>query len=143
MATSAAAAPPKPRSGAVLRALGAVALGYSAYLHARLAWDRPLVTDGQLTLSGLFVAQAVVATAVVVWVLVRGDRMAWAAYGLVALASLAALLLSVVVRIPSVGPFPVIYEPVWYPDKVLAAVSAAVAVVVAAVALVGLRRRGR
>ena len=120
----------------VLRVLGALALGCSAWVHARIAAGRPpLVADGEVTLSGLFVAQAVAATLVVVWVLAAGSRLAWLAFGLVALGSFAALLLSVYVRIPSIGPFPVIYEPVWYADKYLAAASAAVAVVVAAVAL--------
>jgi hypothetical protein len=132
------------RSSALLRVLGALALGFSAGLHLRIALERPpLFADGQVTLSGLFVAQAVAAILVVLWVLVRGDQLAWAAFGLVALASLAALVLSVYVEIPSIGPFPVIYEPFWYTDKYLAGASAAVAVVVALIALVTLRRPAR
>lgn len=132
------------RTGMALRVLGAVALGFSAYLHFRIAFERPpLLADGQVTLSGLFVAQAVAATLVVLWVLVRGDRLAWLAFALVAFASLAALVLSVYVQIPSIGPFPVIYEPIWYLDKYLAAGAAAVAAVVAVVALATTRRAGR
>lgn len=130
------------RSGPVLRVVGALALGFSAFLHLRIALERPpLFADGQVTLSGLFLAQAVVAASVTLWVLVRGTRPAWLALGAVALASLAAVVLSVYVRIPSVGPFPVIYEPIWYLDKYLASASAGIAVVVAAVALILLRRR--
>ena len=118
----------------VLRVLGAAALAVSAYLHVHLATG-PKITDGEITLAGLFLAQAVVATLVAVWVLVLGDRLAWLAAAVVGVASLGALVLSVYVEIPSIGPFPTLYEPVWYADKVVAAVSAAVAAVVALLAL--------
>ena len=132
------------RSSLVLRVLGAVALGYSGYLHLRIALERPpLFVDGQVTLSGLFIAQAVSAAVVVLWVLLRGDRLAWLAFGAVALGSLVALVMSVYVQIPSIGPFPVIYEPLWYQDKVLGAVSAGAAAVIALVALVLLQRPAR
>lgn len=135
---------PSARTGTVLRVAGAIALGYSGYLHLRIALDRPpLVSGGQVTLSGLFIAQAVAAAVVVLWVLVRGDLIAWLAFGAVAAGSLAALVASVYVRIPSVGPFPVVYEPIWYADKYLAAASAAIAALVALVALVRLRRPAR
>jgi hypothetical protein len=62
------------------------------------------------------------------------------AAGLVAAASFAALVLSTYVRLPSVGPFPVLYEPFWYADKVVAAVAAGVALLAA---LAGLVRRVR
>lgn len=54
---------------------------------------------------------------------------------MVGLASLTALVLSVYVRIPSIGPFPVLYEPLWYAEKVAAAMAAGTAAVVALVAL--------
>lgn len=129
------------RTGLALRVFGALALGFSAYLHFRIAAERPpLFADGQVTLSGLFVAQAVTATAVSLWVLVHGVRLAWLAFGAVALGSLTALLLSVYVQIPSIGPFPAIFEPLWYTDKVLAAVAAGVATIVAIAALATSRR---
>lgn len=136
--------PTSPSAGATrmspaLRALIAMALGVSAYLHVDLA-QGPLTTDGGITLAGLFIAQAVVAALAALWVLVRGDRLAVAAAGLVALSSLAALVLSVYVKVPSIGPLPVMYEPIWYAEKVTAAVAAAVAAVAAVVALARLPR---
>lgn len=129
------------RARTALRVMGAVALGYSGYLHLRIALERPpLFADGQVSLSGLFLAQAVAAAVVVVWVLVRGDLVSWLAFGAVAVGSLAALVLSVYVRIPAVGPFPELFEPLWYADKYLAAAAAAVASVVALVAVLSLRR---
>lgn len=145
MSTPSATTTRRPaRTGLALRVVGALALGYSAYLHARIAAERPpLFADGQVTLSGLFVAQAVAAAVVSLWVLVRGIRIAWLAFGAVALGSLGALVMSVYVAIPSVGPFPAIFEPFWYTDKYLAAASAALASVVALVALLTARRRPR
>ena len=140
--TSDGAVRPTTRSGRVLRVIGAIALGYSGYLHLRIALERPpLFADGQVTLSGIFIAQAVAAAVVVIWVLVRGDLLSWLAFGAVALGSLAALVLSVYVRVPAIGPFPELYEPIWYADKYLAAAAAAVASVVALVAVLSLRRR--
>jgi hypothetical protein len=123
----------------VLAGLTALALAVSAYVHADLG-DPPYAAAGQVTLSGLFVAQAVVAAAVVVWLLVRPGAASALGALVVGAASLAALVLSVYVRLPSVGPFPVLYEPLWYADKVVAAVAAGVATVLAAALLAGRRR---
>ncbi len=131
---------PRRRTGIVLRVLGVVALGVSAFVHIDIASSRPLVADGQITLMGLFMAQGVVAAIVALWVLVRGDTLAWLAVGAFGLASLAALVLSVYVEIPSIGPFPTIYEPVWYTDKYVAAAAAGAAAIIALVALVRMPR---
>ncbi|WP_129336234.1 hypothetical protein [Cellulomonas endophytica] len=144
---SASAPTPAPRRGArtglILRLLAALALGVSAWVHLRIGLERPPLTTGSgVTLSGLFVAQGVVAALVALAVLVRGGRTTWLLLGAVALASFVALVLSVLVRIPAVGPFPVLYEPVWYADKVVAAVSAGAGALLALVALVGVRRGG-
>ncbi|SFA80853.1 hypothetical protein [Cellulomonas marina] len=125
----------------VLRVLGALALGVSGWVHLRIALDRPPPTaDGALTLSGLFAAQAAVCAVVVLAVLGRGSRAAWTAFLVVAAASVVALVASVYVRVPAIGPLPAMYEPLWYGDKYVAAGSAAVAVVVA---LAALAARGR
>jgi hypothetical protein len=121
------------------RVVAAAALAVSAYLHLDLARG-PLVGGGQITLAGLFTAQAVVAIVVALAVLLRPGRPAWVAVAIVGLGSLAALVLSVYVQIPAVGPFPTLYEPLWYPEKVIAAGAAALAAVTAMVALAGGRR---
>ena len=131
----------RPALDRPLRWLTAVALAVSAFLH----WDlsaSPYYAAGQITLSGLFLAQAVVAALVAVWVALRAETLAVLAALAVAAGSLAALVLSVSVRLPSFGPFPVLYEPVWYGDKVAAAVAAAVATVAALAALALRRGRG-
>lgn len=125
----------------VLRVAAAAALLVSAYVHLDLA-SPPYYIAGQLTLAALFVVQAVAAAVAAAWVLVRGSRRALLAAAVVGLASVLALVLSVYVRLPSFGPFPVLYEPFWYASKVVAAVAAAVAVGSAVAALVTPRSAG-
>ena len=122
-----------------VRVLTAAALAVSAGVHLELS-SSPYYAGGQLTLGALFLAQAVVAGLVALWVLVRPSRAAYAAAAAVAVASFLALVVSTYVRLPSVGPFPVLYEPFWYGDKVAAAVAAAAAALAAAA---GLARRVR
>jgi hypothetical protein len=123
----------------VVRVLTAVALAVSAYVHLDLS-SSPYAAGGQLTLGALFLAQAVVAAVVALWVLVRPSRAAYAVAAVVAAASFLALVLSTYVRLPQVGPLPVLYEPVWYADKAVAAVAAGVALLAA---VTGLARRVR
>ena len=123
----------------ILRLLTAAALAVSAYVHLDLS-SAPYYAAGQLTLGALFLGQAVVAAVVALWVLARPSRPSYAAAAVVAAASFLALVLSTYVRLPSVGPFPVLYEPVWYAEKVVAAAAAGVALLAA---LAGLARRLR
>lgn len=123
----------------VLRPTAAAALAVSAYLHIDLA-SGPPVLAGHVTLAGLFLAQALVAGVVALWVLARGGRPAWLAVMVVALGSLVALLTSVYVQVPAVGPFPPLYEPYWYAQKAVAAGSVALALMLAVPALLLDRR---
>lgn len=132
------ATPPPPAVDRTLRLVAASALGVSAYVHVALAAG-PLVADGQVTLAGLFVGQAVVAAATALWVLARGSGLAWLATAAVGGASVGALVLTVYVLVPSIGPLPAMYEPFWYPQKVVAASAAGVALVAALVALLARR----
>ena len=127
--------------GVALRLLAAVALAVSAYLHVVLA-SGPWTSGGRVTLAGLFIAQAAVASLVALWVLLTGSRAAWVATAVVGSVSLVALVLSVYVQVPAVGPFPSMYEPFWYREKVVAAVAAALAAVLAGAALLA-RPRSR
>lgn len=126
-------------TGLAVRLLIAAALAVSAYVHVDLS-SSPYYAGGQLTIGALFLGQAAAAAAVALWVLVRPSRAAYAVAGVVAAASFVALVLSTYVRLPSVGPFPVLYEPVWYAEKIVAASAAGVALLAA---LAGLARRVR
>ncbi len=117
-----------------LRGVAALALAVSAYIHIDLA-SGPLFADGQVTLAGLFIGQATAAALAAVWVLARGSRLAWLVAGGVALGSLAALVVTVYVLVPAIGPLPAVYEPFWYTEKVVAAVAVALAAAAALIAL--------
>ncbi len=116
-----------------LRGVAALALAVSAYIHVDLA-SGPMVADGQVTLAGLFIGQAIADALAAVFVVVSGSRLAWFATGGVGLASLAALVVTVYVLVPSIGPLPAMYEPFWYTEKVVAAIAAALAAAAALVA---------
>ena len=122
---------------ALLRAVVAAGLGVSAYVHLDLAPTYDGIGE-QITVGDLFWAQGVVAALAAVAVLVLRRRLAVALAVAVALASTAAVVTSVYVRIPAVGPLPELYEPVWYADKTVSAVATAIATVVGAFLL---RRR--
>ncbi len=113
-------------AGVVLRLLVVAALVVSAYLHVVLAPDFDLVGE-RVTLGDLFRVQAVVATVSALWLLIRGSRAAWLFAAGVGLGSLVPLVVSVYVEIPAFGPFPSLFEPVWYTEKVVAAVAAGAA----------------
>lgn len=111
------------------RGLAVVGLLVDAAVHLRLA---PLydpvgsaVTQGQL-----FRLEAALAAVAAVLLLASGHRRAWTFGGLVALAGLAAVLVTRYVEVPALGPVPGMYDPQWTPDKVV--VTGAMAVVVVA-----------
>lgn len=139
--TSTPATPSRPsgRRSLLLRIAAALALAVSAYVHVDLA-QGPWIAAGQVTLAGLFVGDAVAALVVGLWVLVRGSRLAWLVAGVVASVSLLALVVSVYVLVPAIGPLPAVYEPFWYPEKVVAAVAAGVAALAVLVALTASRQ---
>lgn len=129
------------RRSLALRVVAALALAASAYIHIDLAAG-PLFADEQVSVAGLFIGQAITAALVALWVFARGSRLAWLATGGVGLASLAALVVSVYVVVPSIGPLPAVYEPFWYTEKVIAAIAAAIAAAAALVALLPRPRYG-
>lgn len=123
----------------LVRVVAVAALAVVAGVHLHLAPGYTLVGD-QVTQGDLFRVQAVLALAVALALLVRPARLVWLAAAGVGLASLLAVVVTVYVAVPAVPPFPRIYEPIWYGEKVVAAVAAAVAL---AAALAGLAREGR
>jgi len=125
----------------VVRVLVAGALAVSGWIHLDLAATFDAI-GSTITLGALFRVQGVAALLVAAWLLVQ-RRSAWPELSALALgaASAAAVVLSVYVRLPAIGPFPEVYEPVWYEEKVASAVTAAVAAAGAAALLVR-RRRG-
>lgn len=111
------------------RGFGIALLVISAYTHAHLASQYDV--GPAITLGQLFIAQAIVTSFVAVWMLLRDSSMVWVAATLVMAASATVVLLSVVAKLPAIGPFPSIYEPVWFTEKIISAASEVVFVVLA------------
>ncbi|MDN3353948.1 hypothetical protein [Actinomadura sp. DC4] len=100
-------------------------------MHIKLAGDAG--HTGTITASTLFWVQGILAGVVAVLVLVRPRPVPYLIAFLVAASALGAVLLYRYVDVGTLGPLPEMYEPVWYTDKVLAAVAEAVATVAAAI----------
>ncbi len=123
------------------RVVVALALVVSGWIHLDLADSYDGIGD-TITVGMLFRGQGAVALLVAAWLLVRRrDRPPLTAALAVGLASALAVMLSVYVRVPGIGPLPELYEPVWYDRKAVSAVAAGVAAVVAAALLAVQRRR--
>jgi hypothetical protein len=122
--------------------LAAAGLAVDAYYHAHLAPQYDLVNASvsQGTLFRLEAALAALAAVLVlVWHRVFVDLFGWA----VAAGGLALLLIYRYYDVGTFGPFPDMYEPVWYQDKYLTVIAQAVAVVATAFLLLTARRRRR
>ena len=109
----------------------AVGLAVSAYVHLDLAATYDGIGE-QVTVGDLFRTQGVLAALAAVAVLALRRRTTLVLALLVATASTAAVVMSVSVRIPALGPLPELYEPVWYASKAVSAVATAVSAVAAA-----------
>lgn len=119
----------------VFRVLATAALGVDAFFHARLAPGYQLAAPEGVGEGNLFLAEAAVAAVVGLYVLIRGSRPAWILALFTASGGLAVLLLYRYFDIPAFGPFPAMYEPVWFLDKTLTALSQIVVILLAATAL--------
>lgn len=114
----------------VVRLVAAAAMAVVAGVHLDLAAGYALVGD-QVTQGDLFRVQAGVAGVVALALLVRPARVVWLMAAAVGLASLLAVVVTVYVAIPAVGPLPRIFEPVWYAEKAIAALAAGAALLAA------------
>ncbi|MFE0762286.1 hypothetical protein ACFW4X_09010 [Streptomyces smyrnaeus] len=124
------------------RALSAGGLGVVAYVHATLADQYDRVSAG-ISQGDLFRIEAAVAALAGLLVLVWWRTVSDAFASLVAAGGLALLLIYTYVDVGELGPFPDMYEPVWFDDKRLAVVAQAVTLVMSAFLLIGHTRRSR
>lgn len=134
--------PRTPRSPAklALRALIAMALLVDAMVHLDLAGGYQLAAPSGLGAGNLFRLESGVAVGAAVFVLVRGNRSSYAAAFVVAASALSAVLLYRYVDVPALGPFPAMYEPLWFPEKTLSAIAEATAAIAAGAVLLKSRR---
>ncbi|MFI6080940.1 hypothetical protein ACIBBB_08175 [Streptomyces sp. NPDC051217] len=138
---TAAHAAPRRRGGAgrivrgVVRVLAAAALALDAYYHADLAPQYDGISE-DISQGDLFRIEAglsaLAALLVLVWRRFLGDAFAWA----VAAGGLALLLVYRYVDVGVLGPFPNMYEPIWFGEKQATVAVEAVAVVATAYLLI-------
>jgi hypothetical protein len=119
-----------------LRILTALGLFIDAGVHIHLAPGYPAATPGQIGQGNLFLLEGAAALLSGLYVLIRGSRAAYAIALAVAFSGFVAVVLYRYVDIPAFGPFPAMYDPVWFFEKSLSAVAEGAATVFAAMGLV-------
>jgi hypothetical protein len=124
----------------VLRVVAVAGLAIDVWVHASLQSDYSHVGN-TLSQGRLFVAEAVLAGAIGVWLLVTGSRTAWVATFLIAAGGVAAVVLYRYVDVGDIGPIPNMYEPIWFFRKTLSAYAEGAAAFAAAIRLSMLVRR--
>lgn len=124
----------------VVRTLAAAGLLVDAAVHLHLAPGYQESAPQGIGAGALFILQAVTAVIVAAYVLVRGTPRSYAAALLVSGSALLAVVVYRYVNIPAIGPFPGMYEPVWFLEKSVSAVAEAVAGLAAVVGIWLLQR---
>ena len=106
-------------------------LAVDAYVHFDLASSYAGVKSSVLSQADLFRAEGAVAVLAAVALLVRPRRYTAAFAFLVAAAGTAAAVVYVYVDVGAFGPFPNMYENIWYTEKTLSAWAEGIAAVAA------------
>jgi len=124
----------------LLRLVVAAGLAIDAYVHFHLA-DTYDPVKASISQGDLFRIEAAIAAVVAVLVLAVRHRLVYALAFLVAAGGVAAVLVYRYVDVHAFGPFPAMYEPVWYTQKTVSLIAEAVAAVAAAVLVLTSRSR--
>lgn len=125
-----------------LRVLTAVALLVDAGVHIHLAPGYQAGNPAGIGQGNMFLLESAAAVLAALYVLLRGSRAAYAAALLIALSALIAVVLYRYLDIPAFGPFPAMYEPVWFFEKSLSAAAEAAGALLACVGLARSARHG-
>jgi hypothetical protein len=129
------------RLGLIVVAVAGLAV--DAYVHFDLASGYAAVRTSTLSQADLFRAEGVAAIVAAVGLIVRPRRYTAAFAFLVAAAGTAAVLVYRYVDVGAFGPFPNMYEPIWYTKKTVSAWAEGIAAVAALALLVLLQVRSR
>lgn len=119
-----------------LRIATALALAVDAVVHLQLAGTYDQAAPGGIGEGNLFRIEAVVALLAAVFVLVRGTRVSFLVALVAAGSAFVAVVVTRYVDLPAFGPFPAMYEPVWFGKKTLSAVAEGVGSLLAVAGLV-------
>ena len=134
---------PRPWRGVpdvALRITVVVALVVDAVVHLRLAGGYQLAFPDGVGGGTVFRLESVMALAVAVLVLWWGDERAHGAALVVLLSAFVAVVLYRYVPVPTLGPLPSMYEPVWFTEKSVSAVAEGVGALAALLGLLAARR---
>jgi hypothetical protein len=111
----------------VLRVVTAGALAVDAYVHADLAPSYDF-THATISQGMLFRVESGAASLAALLLILAGRRpMTWVFAFLVAAAGLAAVMVYRYIDVGAFGPFPDMYEPLWYAEKTRSAIAEAIA----------------
>lgn len=127
----------------VLTVLAVAGLALDAYVHFDLASGYDAVRTSTLSQTELFRVEGVAATVAALALLVRPGRFSAVFAFLVAAGGLTAVLVYRYVDVGALGPFPSMYEPIWYPEKTASAYGEAVGAAAAAALVVVSHLRSR
>jgi hypothetical protein len=117
-----------------LRTVTAAGLTVDAVVHLRIAGDYDRV-GAQITEGTLFRVEAAVALFSAIFVLLSARWLAALIAAGVAASAAFGLLLSVYWDLGAIGPFPDLYEPIWFTEKVIAFIAETVSLLTALAAL--------
>jgi hypothetical protein len=113
-----------------IRAATATGLAIDAYVHLDLA-SVYAEAGGAINEGVLFRAEAAVALLAAAAVAATGRRASYLIALVVGASAVIVMLVSRYVDVGSLGPFPDLYDPVWFPEKLLAAFAEGAASVMA------------
>ena len=130
------------RRSTVLRFLTVAGFAVDAYVHFNLAAQYD-TTGGGITQGLLFRLEAVAAIVAALLVIVSVRRVFYVLPFLIAASALGAVLLYRYVDVGTIGPLPDMYDPAWYPEKLLSAIAELIATIGAAIMLVSPRNPTR
>jgi hypothetical protein len=114
-----------------LAVVAAAGLAIQAYVHFDLASQYDVIKSSVLSQGDLFRAEATAAAIAAAAVLLRPRRYTAAFAFVVAAAGTAAVLVYQYVNIGAFGPFPNMYDPIWFPKKTLSVWAEGIAAVAA------------
>ncbi|HEY3561167.1 MAG TPA: hypothetical protein VGL05_27070 [Kribbella sp.] len=117
-----------------LRFVTAAGLVVDAVVHLRMTGEYNLVGD-QITVGMLFRAEAAGALFAAILVLLSSRWFAAMIAAVVAASAVLALLISVYWDIGPIGPFPDVYEPIWFTQKVIALIAESASLLTALLAM--------
>lgn len=126
-----------------LALVAAAGLAIDAYVHFDLAGAYDPIKSSVLTQGDLFRGEGTVAVIAALAVLLRPRRYTAAFAFLVAAAGTAAVLVYAYVDVGAFGPFPDMYDPLWFTEKTLSAWAEGIAAVAALALFIVLHQEAR